>query len=258
MTWYRKAADQRNVRASTNIGFLYNNGLGVKQDYSEAETWYRAAAEQGNVKAQVYLGRLHQSGLGVEQSYAEAMAWYTRAADKEDGEAQNAIGYLYQQGWGVTQDYVKAMAWYRKAADQGNAFAERNIASLYDKGLGVPQDHSEAEAWYKKAAEHDGGMEGVISAILPGSSIRAPRPLYSPAPGYSEEASKAKFEGTCVLSVIVGTDGNPRDIKVARSLGKGLDEKAIDAVKTWKFEPGTKDGVPVATQVEIEVTFRLQ
>jgi TonB family protein len=176
------------------------------------------------------------------------MAWYSRAADKGDSEAQNAIGYLYQQGRGVTQDYAKAMAWYRKAADQGNAQAESNIGSLYEKGLGVPQDHSEAEAWYKKAADH---------TLLPGG-IRPPRVIYSPDPGYSEEASKAKFEGTCVLSLIVGTDGNARDIKVVRSLGKGLDEKAIDAIKTWKFEPGTKDGVPVGTQIDIEVTFRLK
>ena len=248
MTWYRKAAEQRNMRAITNIGFLYSNGLGVKQDYSEAATWYQTAAEHGNVKAQVYLGRLHQNGLGVEQSDAEAMAWYSRATDKGDSEAQNAIGYLYQQGRGVTQDYAKAMAWYRKAADQGNAQAESNIGSLYEKGLGVPQDRSEAEAWYKQAANH---------TPLPGG-IRPPRVIYSPDPGYSEEASKAKFEGTCVLSLIVGTDGNARDIKVERSIGKGLDEKAIDAIKTWKFEPGTKDGVPVATQIDIEVTFHLK
>jgi TonB family protein len=176
------------------------------------------------------------------------MAWYSRAAEKGDGEAKNAIGYLYQQGLGVTQDYAKAMSWYRKAADQNNAQAERDIASFYKKGLGVPQDHSEAEAWYKKAAEH---------TLLPGG-IRPPRVIYSPEPGYTEEASKAKFEGTCVLSLIVGTDGNARDIKVVRSLGKGLDEKAIDAIKTWKFEPGTKDGVAVATQIAIEVTFRLK
>jgi periplasmic protein TonB len=75
---------------------------------------------------------------------------------------------------------------------------------------------------------------------------------------YSEEASKAKFEGTCVLSLTVGADGTPRDIKVLRSLGKGLDEKAVNAVNTWKFEPGTKDGTPVATQIEITVEFHLK
>jgi TonB family protein len=60
-----------------------------------------------------------------------------------------------------------------------------------------------------------------------------------------------------VLYVIVGADGRPRDLRVARSLGLGLDEKAIDAVKTWKFEPAMKDGKPVAVAISVEVEFRL-
>jgi len=248
MTWYRKASEKGNARASANIGFLFSNGLGVKQDYAEGASWYRTADEQGSVKAEVYLGRLYQNGQGVEQNYLEAMAWYSRAADKGDSEAQTAIGHLYQEGLGVKQDYAKAMAWYRKAADQGSAAAEYDLGSLYEKGLGVPQDHSKGEEWYKKANDH---------ILLPGG-IRPPRAIFSPDPEYSKEAREAKFQGTCVLSLIVGADGNPRDIKVVRSLGKGLDQKAIDAVKTWRFEPATKDGVPVATQITMEVDFRLK
>ncbi len=247
MNWYRKAANQGNAPAQNNIGWLYQHGWGVKQDYSEAANWYSTAAEQGNVKSQVRLGSLFQRGLGVEQSYLEAMAWYSRAAENGDSEAQNEIGDLYRQGLGVTQDYAKAMTWYRKAADQGYGQAESNIASLYAHGLGVPQDQAEADAWSKKASEH---------ILMPGG-IRPPHVIYSPDPEYSKKALKAKFQGTCVLWLIVGADGNPRDIKVERPLGKGLDEKAIEAVKKWRFEPGTKDGAPVATQIEVEVTFRL-
>jgi protein TonB len=96
------------------------------------------------------------------------------------------------------------------------------------------------------------------SVIGSGCELAGSREIYAPEPGYSEEASKAKFEGTCVLSLIVGIDGNARDVKVVRSLGKGLDEKAIEAPKTWRFEPGTKDGVPVATQIDVEMTFHLK
>ena len=60
-----------------------------------------------------------------------------------------------------------------------------------------------------------------------------------------------------MLWLIVGPDGRPRDIKITRSLGLGLDEKAIEAVKQWKFEPAMKDGKAVAVQISVEVSFRL-
>ena len=60
-----------------------------------------------------------------------------------------------------------------------------------------------------------------------------------------------------MLWVIVGPDGHPHNIQVQRSLGMGLDEKAIEAVRTWKFEPARKDGQPVAVQIYVEVNFRL-
>jgi len=90
-----------------------------------------------------------------------------------------------------------------------------------------------------------------------GGGVSAPRILYSPDPEYSEEARKAKYQGTVVLWVVVGPDGRPRDIRVQRSLGLGLDEKAMEAVRTWKFEPARKDGQPVAVQINVEVNFRL-
>jgi TonB family protein len=91
----------------------------------------------------------------------------------------------------------------------------------------------------------------------PGAGVTAPRAIYEPEPEYSEEARKIKQQGMVVLSVVVDQQGRPRNIHIARSLGLGLDEKAIEAVKKWKFTPGTKDGIPVAVQVNVEVSFRL-
>ncbi len=90
-----------------------------------------------------------------------------------------------------------------------------------------------------------------------GGGVSAPRPIYDPDPDYSNEARQAKYQGTVLLSVVVGQDGRPRDIRMLRSLGMGLDEKAIEAVSEWRFEPSLKDGRPVAVQVNIEVSFRL-
>jgi TonB family protein len=102
---------------------------------------------------------------------------------------------------------------------------------------------------------YGGGIGGGVFRV--GGGVSAPKVLYQPDPEYSEEARKAKFQGVCVLNLIVGPDGKPRDVRVARSLGLGLDEKAIEAVNQWKFEPAQKDGRPVAVQINVEVTFRL-
>jgi periplasmic protein TonB len=90
-----------------------------------------------------------------------------------------------------------------------------------------------------------------------GGGVSPPSILYKVEPEYSEEARKAKFQGTVLLAVVVDEHGNPRDIKILRPLGLGLDQKAIEAVEKWKFSPGKKDGKPVPVQAQIEVNFRL-
>lgn len=87
--------------------------------------------------------------------------------------------------------------------------------------------------------------------------VSAPVPKFTPDPDYSEEARKAKFQGTVTLYAIIGPDGKPRNLRVVRSLGMGLDEKAMEKVRTWLFEPGKKDGQAVAVAMSIEVDFHL-
>jgi TonB family protein len=100
-----------------------------------------------------------------------------------------------------------------------------------------------------------GGIGGGVFKV--GGGVSAPRALSTPDPEYSEEARKAKYQGTVVLWLIVDQSGRPQQVRVARSLGMGLDQKAIEAVKQWKFEPAMKDGRPVAVQINVEVNFRL-
>ena len=104
---------------------------------------------------------------------------------------------------------------------------------------------------------HCGGMGSGSGAYRVGGGVTAPRAIYDPDPEYSEEARQAKYQGTVLLWVVVGTDGKAREIRVQRSLGMGLDEKAVEAVRGWKFQPGTKAGVPVAVEIGVDVTFRL-
>jgi TonB family protein len=98
---------------------------------------------------------------------------------------------------------------------------------------------------------------GGISAAGIGGSITAPAVLYRVDPEFSEEARKAKYQGTVVLTLEVGEDGKPRGFRIVRGLGLGLDQKALEAVAQWKFRPAMRNGRPVRAPATIEVNFRL-
>jgi protein TonB len=87
--------------------------------------------------------------------------------------------------------------------------------------------------------------------------VTRPVLIYQVMPEFSEEARKAKYSGIVTLAAIIDTGGNARDIRVVKSVGMGLDEKAIEAVTQWKFRPGTKDGRAVSVRMTVLVTFQL-
>ena len=76
-------------------------------------------------------------------------------------------------------------------------------------------------------------------------------------PEYTEEARRAKLQGTVLLRIEVNERGQPQNLRIRQSLGLGLDERAVDAVKRWRFRAGTADGKPVVTEAVVEVNFRL-
>ena len=90
-----------------------------------------------------------------------------------------------------------------------------------------------------------------------GGNVSAPIPIYKPEPPYSEQARKAKHQGTVVLWIVVDTQGNVQQAQVVKPLGMGLDENALRTVKTWKFKPAMRNGSPVPVKVMVEVSFRL-
>lgn len=85
----------------------------------------------------------------------------------------------------------------------------------------------------------------------------APQVIGKNDPEYSEEARIARLSGTILFSLIVAEDGTVRDPRAGNVLGLGLDEKAMEAIRTWRFKPGTKDGMPVPVAVKVEMNFRL-
>ncbi len=104
-------------------------------------------------------------------------------------------------------------------------------------------------------AGSNGGVYGGIYGL--GQVSTLPVLLIKVEPEYSEQARQAKFQGTVLLRVIIDDKGFPRQISVIRPLGMQLDEKAIEAVKHWRFKPATKDGRPVGVDATVEVNFRL-
>ncbi|HSY03986.1 MAG TPA: energy transducer TonB [Acidobacteriaceae bacterium] len=93
-------------------------------------------------------------------------------------------------------------------------------------------------------------------ALPPG--IRPPRPTVHPNPEYSDQARKKRIQGVVLISLTVDEQGMPTDLHIERSLGYGLDEKALDCVSQYRFEPATKpDGTPVPAHIAIEVSFHL-
>ena len=92
-----------------------------------------------------------------------------------------------------------------------------------------------------------------------GDGVSAPVAIFQPEAEFSDEARRAKYEGTVVVALIVDAQGNPQNVHISRSLGMGLDEKAMEAVRQYKFKPAfdskTKHAVPVP--IAVEVRFRL-
>ncbi len=98
-----------------------------------------------------------------------------------------------------------------------------------------------------------------IALLLLAASALADGPVVTrrTAPQYSAEAYKAKIEGTVVVAVEVGTDGRARNARIVKGLGYGLDARAMDSVRHWRFQPGTKNGAPVVTPATVDVVFHL-
>ena len=101
-----------------------------------------------------------------------------------------------------------------------------------------------------------GGFGGGVFRV--GGGVTAPTVIHRVEPQYSEEARKARYQGTVVLEAIVRRDGTCDIIRVVRSLGFGLDENAMQALKQWRFRPGMRNGVPVDISLNIEVNFNLR
>jgi len=121
--WYQAASTQGVASAQTNLGLMYAQGRGVKQNYVEARKLWEQAAVSGHPKAQFNLGLLYLQGLAGAPDERKASQYFLQAARQNEPDAQYALGTLYLAGRGVAKDRDEAVAWLQKAAAAGNQHA---------------------------------------------------------------------------------------------------------------------------------------
>jgi TonB family protein len=136
--------------------------------------------------------------------------------------------------------------------------ADVSSDAIDDSVFAVPQDFQlVSAAEIMKVLTPASAATPMPANLAPRGSVTAPSVIYKRNPGYTEEARRAKLSGSVTLKLVVDKEGMPEDIQVVQSLGMGLDEKAIEAVRQWRFRPGQKDGKPVNEIVRVQVNFKL-
>ena len=255
--------------ASYAAGLVKLGDLELKRNRAdEALAFYNKAVSLGDrpevAPALFYLG-LRAYGDG---NYTAAEDYFQRIlnVDPKGPKAGPALTRLA----GVRQHQpgreAEAELLYQKAiaADTPNSYDLTDTLAAYamylrHEGRADEAKEQDARAAQVRAAIGGKAETGVSSsnAYRVGNGITAPQLLFKVEPQYTEEARAAKFQGTVLLYIEVQPDGRATNIRVQRSLGLGLDEKAVEAVQQWRFKPGTKEGQPVPVAATIEVNFRL-
>lgn len=183
----RMEARRGNPQALRELGMMYLNGAGVRQNYNKAHRLIERAAELGSgvaksdlagihflgegvkqddeqafywaqqstqVSVSAYIvGVVHLEGRVVQQDYKQAFYWLKKAAELGHEDAFDVVGDMYRVGQGVKQDYEQAFYWLKKAAERGKALPARIVGILYLRGVGVKQDFDKALYWLNKAIE---------------------------------------------------------------------------------------------------------
>jgi uncharacterized protein len=144
-----------------NLGRMYENGLGVETDYSEAAKWYRLAAERGDIEGQKLLGLVYfyrdveNFPWASAASVTELTKWLTLAAEQGDKQAQHHLGDRYGSSYYYFKtefEPEKAVKWYRLAAEQGYAGSQEALGVYYKNGKGVIKNYAKAVKWFRLAA----------------------------------------------------------------------------------------------------------
>jgi hypothetical protein len=129
MDFYQRAATKYDTTAMIGIARLYRI-VPTEPNIPVALKWYQKAVSLGDPQAMTEIGVLYQNGIGVTQDFNQAMKWYKPAADAGNADAMYSIGFCYEGGWGVDKDIPTAINWYNKAVRQGSGDAGKALERL--------------------------------------------------------------------------------------------------------------------------------
>ncbi|MDB5667496.1 MAG: hypothetical protein JWL74_446 [Alphaproteobacteria bacterium] len=156
------------------LGWFYDTGRHVQQDYARAAEYYRRVVRD-NPSVQWRLGVMYDLGQGVPENPVEALRLFRQAAGDNDVNAHVSLAVMYANGRGVSADYVQAMRYYRRAAELGSGAGFLGAGLLYQHGLGVAASPSEAAAWFLAAqALRDSRARDALAGLnLPPQQLQA-------------------------------------------------------------------------------------
>ena len=145
-----------NVDAQTYLGMLYFNGLGIKQDYSQAFHWFSEAAKSSQSEFIFNnLGLMYQYGRGTSRDCKKAIHFYKLAIKQNSSSGMYNLATIYCNGIDVKPDNKLAIKLFREAAKCGNSKSQKVLGTIYYFGsLGVKKDYTKAFKWIKKAGEN--------------------------------------------------------------------------------------------------------
>lgn len=253
------------------VGLLNLGDLKREQgQFDEARNLYTEAFPLLGSRPEATAALIHRGSIaliGKNKSVQPAIEDFARAQTLNSGDAGESDMWMAiaQDRRGNTE---QADSSFQSALRKGdpNSANTATVLDLYAEFLRKQGRMSEAKSIRDQSAAIRKVLSGqAMSAVQDdgetvykvGGEISTPTLLSKVEPGYSQDARAAMYQGSVLLYAEVGVDGSAHNIRVSRGLGLGLNEKAIQAIRQWKFKPAGKGGQPVRVGVNIEVNFRL-
>lgn len=239
-----------------------------RKEYTTALRLWRPLAEKGIARAQNNLGVMYENGKGVRQNINEALKWYRLAAEQGYPGAQNNLALIYAIGRYVRRDPIRAYMWFSLASSSLTGEIGETVTSSRDvfASAMTARQIAQAQAMAKRCQETeykqcDSGDDAAIAdALSPPENTTPAIPRTSHVvtlQDYPRESVRRHESGEVTVTYVVGESGSVSSCSVILSSGKErLDQAAcLMVMRRWKYTPATADGKPTSVQYISKVTF---